>query len=62
MKWFKHKRAYIPDGKLETVTGFAWLPITIDDETRWLERVTVEYQWFAGYLTALPCWTRKRFL
>lgn len=30
-----------------TVTKFAWFPITIDGETRWLERVTYIEEWYA---------------
>jgi hypothetical protein len=62
MKWTKIEPPEIPDGAIQTKTWFAWWPITIGRETRWLERVTVEFQYFAGYLTAMPCWTMRRFV
>jgi hypothetical protein len=30
-------------GDTKRVTRFLWWPVTINGETRWLERVTVEY-------------------
>lgn len=46
MKFKKH----IPrNGEIKTITKFLWLPLSIDKldhwETRWLEKVTIEYQY-----------------
>jgi len=35
----------------EVRTFFAWYPITINGETRWMETVTVRGYWFIGMLT-----------
>lgn len=31
----------------EDITFFAWLPVTINNEVRWLETVTIYGQWVA---------------
>jgi len=31
-------------GFRKTKTKFLWWPVTIDDETRWLETATIEYK------------------
>jgi hypothetical protein len=62
MKFITQPPPQIPDGAIATYSWFAFWPITIKKETRWLERVTVEYIYFSGYLTALPGWFPKRFL
>lgn len=35
----------------DTVTFFAWFPVTIGEKTRWLEKVTVKRRWFYGSFT-----------
>ena len=35
-------------GTEEIVTFFAWFPITIYDDRRWLERVTIRRRWIMG--------------
>lgn len=52
----------IPSGATMSISWFALFPVRVKNETRWLERVTVEYEYFPGYLTAMPGWTAKRFL
>jgi hypothetical protein len=52
-----------PRGTVKIERWFAVLPVTINDETRVLEQVTVEYEWFEGYgCFADPGWFPKRFL
>lgn len=48
---------------------FAWLPVRIGDETRWLETVCVEQVYGEktritepGIPVAVSCWINKRFL
>lgn len=46
MRW-KHKDSSWPTlGEIETATWFAWLPVTIGLETRWLELVRVRSKYF----------------
>jgi hypothetical protein len=50
-------------GETKTVSWFAIMPVTIGTETRWLERVTVEYSRFDGWgCFAAPGWLAERFL
>lgn len=45
MRFTKQKElreAYLNHNK-KTKTKFLWLPLTIDGETRWLEKATIEY-------------------
>jgi len=43
MRW---KRSPKVDGQKRIISKFLFLPLTIDDETRWLERATIyqEYE------------------
>ena len=51
-------------GEMRTQSWFALGPITIEDETRWLERVTVEYVWAMGnfYMGDPDHWAANRFI
>lgn len=40
MRWYKPSY-----GDTKMRSWFAWLPVTVGNETRWLERVTVMYQY-----------------
>ena len=40
MRWYKPCF-----GKKKVVTKFAFFPITIENETRWLEKVTIEMEY-----------------
>ena len=63
MRFIKKDPYYPPNGKIESLTWFAIIPVTIDKETRWLEKVTVEYEYWEGYgAYAEPHWSQKRFL
>jgi hypothetical protein len=62
MRFIWNSPTDIPDGAKTSWTWFAMWPVTIGNETRWLERVTVEYQWFSGYLYAEAEWIPKQFL
>lgn len=63
MKFFKQDPVYPPNGALRQDSWFAWLPVTIDKETRWLEKVVVEFEYWEGYgAFAEPMWLCKRFL
>lgn len=50
-------------GQLRQRRLFALLPITIDNETRWLEMVTIEERFHPGQSPwSGPEWRRKRFI
>lgn len=42
MRWYKHKPKM---GDKKIVTKFALFPIEIDNEVRWLEKVTIEMEY-----------------
>ena len=51
MRW-KKKQIYKPTvGDIRSISKFLWLPKTLDEETRWLERVVYsqEYRELRGY-------------
>jgi hypothetical protein len=41
---------------------FAFLPVTVHGETRWLEKVTVEGYWWYGPITNKWWWEVKKFI
>ncbi len=41
---------------------FAFLPVTICGETRWLEKITVEGYWWHGPITKNWWWESKKFI
>ena len=41
------------EGDIKTVTKFLWLPITLGNETRWLERATMQMQ-YTGFNSYVP--------
>lgn len=43
-------------------TWFAILPVTIDNETRWLERVYVEQKYLYDWTTGCRRWCNLTFL
>jgi hypothetical protein len=53
MRWFKPYH-----GNRKIKTWFAFLPVTIDGETRWMEKVTVLY----FYNEYIEVWNRHCFL
>ncbi len=63
MKFIKQHPVFPPNGTKEIKRWFAWLPIQIDDETRWLETVTVELEFDEGYGSFVePSWIAMRFI
>lgn len=48
--------------KIVTRTWFAWLPVYVDQEYRWLETVTVEGYWYIGSVTGEWNFLKKRFI
>jgi hypothetical protein len=63
MKFFSKEPTYPPDGALKTESWFAWYPVNIGRETRWLEFVTVEFKYWEGYGSfAEPEWFMERFI
>jgi hypothetical protein len=66
MRWIKNE---IDDGDTRKRSKFLWWPLTIGTETRWLERVTLEYvyrPWARDIITGGvlydPRWIPNRFL
>lgn len=57
MRWTKHKPE---DGDTRIKTKFAFLPIKIGDEVRWLEKVTVKQEYREGY--DLSYWADIEFI
>lgn len=54
-------------GDKRTHTSFAWLPIKLKNDWRWLEKVTVEWEYrevetFLPPCLPVPKWVRKRFV
>lgn len=64
MKFLPKEPESHPYGTVSSESWFAWLPVTIDGETRWLERVTVEYVWGMGnfYMGQGDGWQLNKFL
>jgi len=60
MRW-NSKNKY-ESRKVITRKWFAWLPITIDHEVRWLEYVTVEGYWFTGIVSGSWLFIAQRFI
>ena len=50
MRWYAPR-----DGDKEIKTWFAFLPVTIAGETRWLEKVTVVYE----YVGLFKAWKQR---
>lgn len=49
-------------GATKIVKKFAFLPITIGKETRWLESVTICYTWDYHEFSDLPYWKPLHFI
>ena len=63
MKWLINQPDTTPHGSVRVESFFAFLPVTISDEKRWLEFVRVEYKYDEGYGAFYgPCWYANRFL
>lgn len=63
MRFLKRESSLPPNGKLDTSSWFAILPVTVNDEIRWMETVTVEYEYWEGYgAFAAPCWIATKFV
>jgi hypothetical protein len=56
----KGQRPYAGEKKAEKF--FAFIPITIGDETRWLEFVELEYIWSSLREYGHMAWRENRFL
>lgn len=61
MRW-GHKSKYQTEYKRYIITRFAWLPIRIKGETRWLEKCHIRaYFWF-GNLSGKKYWEYEEFV
>ena len=62
MKFYKKHTKNIEEYEITTIEHFAWRPITIKGETRWLERVKqLAYYWVAPISNKCH-WERKKFI
>lgn len=59
MRWTTPK---LEDGEIFTQTKFLWFPLRIGDETRWLERATIEYRVDRDYYSDDPYFHVVRFV
>lgn len=50
------------EGERRTSTWFAFLPVTIGKETRWLEKVAVRQQWKDGFIFEEKRWENLNFI
>jgi len=48
MEWGNKERTYPKFGDKRTITKFAFLPIKIGNQTRWLQTVTLEQEYITG--------------
>jgi hypothetical protein len=63
MRFIKKEPIYPQEGEKQIETWFAIWPVTIDNETRVFEKVSVEYRYWGGYgAFAEPCWNKTRFI
>ncbi len=44
MRWKKKDKSIPKHGQLRTLSKFLWLPVTIEGETRWLEKANIVYK------------------
>lgn len=63
MRFLQQEPEAHPYGATKTCSWFAWWPVTIGEETRWLERVCVEYVWCMGnfYMGQSDGWGMSAF-
>lgn len=61
MRW-KPKKYNRIDRKITTRRFFAWIPILLDGEYRWLEFVTVEGFWWLGKASGRWYWESEKFI
>jgi hypothetical protein len=60
MRWYAKPE---PDGgEVRVRRCFAWLPVTIDGETRWLERYTVVDRYHSAMGVGPGFWVRVKFI
>ena len=59
MKWVVSK--YKPYER-HTITKFAWLPMRINGETRWLEKVHIRCYYWVGLLSGKIYWEYLEFV
>jgi len=58
MRW-KQKKIH---KKVINRTFFAFFPITVDGETRWLETVTIKGYWWLGKYSNIWWWESQSFV
>jgi len=64
MKWFNEIEQYPKYGDKRIITKFALLPIRIDNETRWLQMVTIDQEYITGGASAViyAAWENRKFV
>jgi hypothetical protein len=62
MKWHSPKEQFIPNRSRIIHRKFLFWPLCLHEETRWLEKANIEYEWYDGYGAFIsPGWIIKRF-
>lgn len=59
MKWRKN---IIENGTRRVISFFAWFPIELKGEIRWLETVRVEQCYFSYAASPIPFWSNLWFV
>ena len=65
MRYKFKKPVYPEDSEIRVIKRFAYLPVKIGREIRWLEKVVIEQEYFASasfFDVAGPHWHNKRFI
>lgn len=55
------KKLYRPDEEF-IITKFAWKPIRVKGETRWLEKITVRGYYWIGAFSGRTHWVWQEFI
>jgi len=61
MKWFRKPQPSYEENR--TISKFLWFPVTINGETRWLERATFLQCWYSpAFRSGNPYWINVRWV
>lgn len=55
MRLYKKEKVYPNIGEVKYKVFFAWFPVTIGNETRWLERVSVKSVYYKIRVVGFVC-------
>ena len=61
MRW-GNKNRHVKEYERHVITRFAWLPITIKGETRWLEKCHIKAYFCFGPFTCRKYWEYEEFV